>query len=128
MKNYNKLKRREGKKTLGKRVQALRNIFLIGMFLFGFGNWYAFAQSISSEIPSGLVMSKQWVPTSDDGTKGKVILETYVTGSSITSISSVPNDIVLVVDQSGSMDDYMSSGVTRLAALKEAVSQEGLTS
>jgi hypothetical protein len=121
MKNYNKLKRREGKKTLGKHVQALRNIFLIGMFLLGLGNWYAFAQSVSSEIPSGLVMSKQWVPTSDDGTKGKVILETYVTGSSITSVSSVPNDIVLVVDQSGSMDDYMSSGVTRLAALKEAV-------
>ena len=121
MKNYNKLKRREGKKTLGKRVQALRNIFLIGMFLFGFGNWYAFAQSISSEIPSGLVMSKQWVPTSDDGTKGKVILETYVTGSSITSISSVPNDIVLVVDQSGSMADNMSSGTSRLQALKDAV-------
>lgn len=103
-----------------KQIQALRNIFLIGIFLFGFGNWYAFAQSISSEIPSGLVMSKQWVPTNPDGTQGKVILETYVTGSSITSISSVPNDIVIIVDQSGSMSGAMGT-TTRLQALKEAV-------
>ena len=117
MKNYNKLKRREGKNALGKHIQALRNLFLIGVFLLGVGNWYAFAQSITPEIPSGLVMSKQWVPTSDDGTQGNVILETYVTGSSITSISSVPNDIVIIVDQSGSMSQSYGSGQTRLAAL-----------
>ena len=120
MKNYNKLKRREGKNALGKHIQALRNLFLIGVFLLGLGDWCAFAQSITSEIPSGLVMSKRWDPTSDDGTKGNVILETYVTGSSITSISSVPNDIVLVVDQSGSMADPLGDD-TRLQALKDAV-------
>ena len=121
MKNYNKLKRSEGQNTLGKHIQALRNIFLIGIFLLGVGSWNAFAQSISSEIPSGLVMKKQWVPSSPDNTKGKVVLETYVTGSSITSVAAVPNDIVLVVDQSGSMADPMTSDTTRLQALKKAV-------
>lgn len=120
MKNYNKLKRSEGQNTLGKHIQALRNIFLIGVFLLGVGNWYAFAQTISTDIPNGLIMKKQWVPTSDDGTKGEVVLETYVTGSSITSISSVPNDIVLVVDQSGSMTENMG-GQSRLVALRNAV-------
>ena len=121
MKNYNKLKRREGKNALGKHMQALRNLFLIGVFLLGVGNWYAFAQSISSEIPNGLVMSKQWIPTNPEGTQGEVILETYVTGSTITSVSSVPNDIVIIVDQSGSMAETMSGNKTRLQALKEAV-------
>lgn len=101
------------------KLRALRHtLLLIGMVL---GMSVSYAQSISNEIPSGLVMSKQWVPTSNDGTKGNVILETYVTGSSITSVAAVPNDIVIVVDQSGSMADNMSGNKTRLQALKEAV-------
>ncbi len=95
-----------------------RTLLIIGMVLMSLG---VYAQSTTSDIPAGLKMKKTWVPDNDDNTSGKVVLETYVTGSEITANLAVPNDIVLVVDQSGSMSATMSDGRTRLRALQDAV-------
>ena len=105
----------------GKWKSALgHTLLIIGMVLMSLG---AYAQSgISSEIPAGLKMNKQWIPDPTDptGSTGKVVLETYVTGSTISSTAAVPNDFVLVLDQSGSMGDAYGN-TTRLQALKDAV-------
>ena len=108
------------KRSHGKWKSALgHTLFIIGMVLVSLG---AFAQQQqTSEIPDGLKMKKQWIPNAD-GTSGKVVLETYVTGASITTNLSIPNDIVLVVDQSGSMDEnFGSDGKSKLEALRESV-------
>lgn len=68
----------------------------------------------------GVVTSK----TATANTDGSYTLrlESYVTGASTTTTvtEQVPTDIVLVLDQSGSMKDTFSTG-TKLAALKSAV-------
>ena len=55
----------------------------------------------------------------EDGTY-TIDLEAYSTGSTTTTQTTekVPLDIVLVLDQSGSMDQTMSGRTTRLTALK----------
>ena len=55
----------------------------------------------------GLVINKT-ATANDDGTYD-IKLEAYTTGSVSTTESTKPTDIVLVLDQSGSMDDNMTS-------------------
>lgn len=55
----------------------------------------------------GLVMNKT-ATANDDGTYN-IKLEAYTTGSVSTTESTKPTDIVLVLDQSGSMDETMKS-------------------
>lgn len=55
----------------------------------------------------GLVMDKT-ATANDDGTYN-ITLEAYTTGSVSTTESTKPTDIVLVLDQSGSMDETMKS-------------------
>lgn len=55
----------------------------------------------------GLVMDKT-ATANDDGTYN-ITLEAYTTGSVSTTESTKPTDIVLVLDQSGSMDDDMTT-------------------
>lgn len=55
----------------------------------------------------GLVMDKT-ATANDDGTYN-IKLEAYTTGSVSTTESTKPTDIVLVLDQSGSMDENMTS-------------------
>lgn len=55
----------------------------------------------------GLVMNKT-ATANDDGTYN-ITLEAYTTGTVSTSETTKPTDIVLVLDQSGSMDDNMTS-------------------
>lgn len=59
---------------------------------------------------NGLVMSK----TIKEGENGQFLLtlEAYATGSTTTTTSTKPVDIVLVLDVSGSMDDPISSSET----------------
>lgn len=66
----------------------------------------------------GLVMSK----TIKKGENGQFLLtlEAYATGSTTTT-STKPVDIVLVLDVSGSMDEYMETHVTKMDNLKTAV-------
>ena len=54
-----------------------------------------------------LILDKKATP---DGDNTKIRLEVYSTGSSTTTVSTEPVDIVLVLDVSGSMDDPMGSG------------------
>lgn len=55
----------------------------------------------------GLVMSKTIKKTGDS--QFLLTLEAYATGSTTTTTSTKPMDIVLVLDVSGSMDDYMET-------------------
>lgn len=59
--------------------------------------------------PEGLVMSKNWTPTSESGDEGFVTLEAFVTGTSLTVETHAPSDIALVLDVSGSMADGVQS-------------------
>lgn len=54
---------------------------------------------------SGVETSKT-VTKNEDGTY-TLRLESYVTGSSMTSVTQKPTDTVLVLDTSGSMDEYI---------------------
>lgn len=60
----------------------------------------------------GLFMNKN-VTANDDGTY-KITLESYVTGnvSISTQVENLPSDIALVLDASGSMDEYINVGKT----------------
>lgn len=55
----------------------------------------------------GLVLSKTATPNADGGYDIK--LEAYTTGTVSTSTEAVPTDIILVLDQSGSMDNTYTS-------------------
>lgn len=70
-------------------------------------------------------MDKTWTRTNESGSEGYVTLEAFVTGQSITTYSAVPTDIVLVVDQSSSMNRTFDGGSagyqhSRLKALRDA--------
>lgn len=68
---------------------------------------------------NGLVMSK----TIKKGENGQFLLtlEAYATGTTTTTTTTDPVDIVLVLDVSGSMDEYMETHVTKMDNLKTAV-------
>lgn len=68
---------------------------------------------------NGLVMSK----TIKEGENGQFLLtlEAYATGTTTTTTTTDPVDIVLVLDVSGSMDEYMETDVTKMDNLKTAV-------
>lgn len=68
---------------------------------------------------NGLVMSK----TIKKGENGQFLLtlEAYAIGSTTTTTTKKSVDIVLVLDVSGSMDEYMETNVTKMDNLKTAV-------
>lgn len=68
--------------------------------------------------PEGLVMTKTATPL--DGGAYKIRLETYTTGTVTSTTTTVPVDIVFVLDQSGSMKEGFDN-TTRQAAMKTAV-------
>lgn len=70
----------------------------------------------------GLELSKN-VTYDGVADKYKITLESYVTGEVTTTTKTVPVDIVLVLDQSGSMAENIQSGVKRQAAMKQAVNK-----
>ena len=80
------------------------------------------SRTVQAQTPSpeGLVLDKTWTRTNESGSEGYVTLEAFVTGQSITTYSAVPADIVLVVDQSESMNALWGS-VRRIDALKSAL-------
>ncbi|MDO5591201.1 MAG: VWA domain-containing protein, partial [Lachnospiraceae bacterium] len=69
--------------------------------------------------PEGLNLKKTATPNGD-GTY-KITLDAYTTGNVTTTTTTTPVDIVLVLDQSGSMNNKMKDGTTRQDALKQAV-------
>lgn len=84
----------------------------------------AFAEGAGTS-PDGLVLSKTATATGNGNYK--IRLEAYTTGKVITSTKTVPVDIVLVLDQSGSMADDFNGNSTntnknrRQYAMKQAV-------
>ena len=100
-----------------------RTLLVIGMVLMAMG---AYAQ----EATGGLYMHKEWQPdlaNCPDGSCGHIRLETFVTGETMVVNVNVPTDIVVVVDQSGSMidgfDDQQTNVVAnrKITALKNAL-------
>ncbi|MBE6932593.1 MAG: hypothetical protein E7464_04325, partial [Ruminococcaceae bacterium] len=72
-------------------------------------------------ITDPVVFTKTLIQATDTQ-PAKIRLEAYTTGSNITSEAKLPTDIVLVLDQSGSMDDPMNNQ-TKLAVMKSAAKQ-----
>ena len=99
-----------------RKKKRLHLIILIGITLIGWN-------CVSAQTPpDGLHMSKTWTADDPDkGDSGVVTLEAFVTGSSVVVSTVVPTDIVIVVDQSGSMSQNFSGNQTKLQALKNAV-------
>ena len=101
----------------GKWKSALgHTLLIIGMVLMSMG---VFAQAPTG----GLYMQKTWIADTTDptGSRGEIMLETFVTGDKIITESHIPTDIVLVLDQSRSMTQTMSDGTQRVEALRNAV-------
>lgn len=73
-----------------------------------------------TEGVTGMEMSKT-LQLNADGKTGTLTLEAYATGNSQVVQKNVPLDIVLVLDQSGSMAYTFSGNTNRQAALKNAV-------
>lgn len=73
-----------------------------------------------TEGVTGMEMSKT-LQLNADGKTGTLTLEAYATGDSQVVQKNVPLDIVLVLDQSGSMAYTFSGNTNRQAALKNAV-------
>lgn len=74
----------------------------------------------STEGTVGMEMSKT-LQLNADGKTGTLTLEAYATGNSQVVQKNVPLDIVLVLDQSGSMAYTFSGNTKRQAALKNVV-------
>lgn len=72
-----------------------------------------------SETDSGAVFSK--TATQDADGNVKITLEAWATGQTVETTKQQPLDIVLVLDQSGSMADSFDKTTTRQAAMKSAV-------
>ncbi len=73
----------------------------------------------SAEDTNPVVFTKELVP-STAGQPKRIKLEAYTTGSTTSSQTTMPADIILVLDQSGSMDDTIGSQ-TKLDIMKTAV-------
>ena len=86
----------------------------------------AFSLTRDAQPDNGLELSKQVIRANDDGSY-TIRIEAYTTGNVITSTKTVPVDIVLVLDQSGSMAYDFSGNSTntnsdrRQYAMKQAV-------
>lgn len=77
------------------------------------------APAAEEPADNGLALSKT-ATTNADGSY-TIRMEAYTTGEVITSTKTVPVDIVLVLDQSGSMADDFNGNSTRQYAMKQAV-------
>ena len=75
--------------------------------------------TVAAADPDPIVFTKK-LQDSVEGQPKRIKLEAYTTGSATTSATTTPADIVLVLDQSGSMDDEIE-GQTKLDIMKVAV-------
>ena len=85
-----------------------RTLLIVGMVLMAMGTY-------AQEATGGLYMHKEWQPdyqTCPDGSCGHIRLETFVTGETMVVDINVPTDIVVIVDQSGSMNDDFDGNTT----------------
>ena len=108
----------------GKWKSALgHTLLIIGMVLMSLG---VYAQTATG----GLYMHKTWVPdytTCPNGDCGHIRLETFVTGDAIIVDAHIPTDIVVVVDQSGSMAKDFDGNNTQYANSRRKALKDALT-
>ncbi len=106
----------------GRRILAL---LLSSCLLAGFvPAAYASPADTDEGGESGLFLDK-WVEETGDG-NFKLVLESYATGSNDTvTTEPVPVDIVLVLDESGSMDDVLVQGCDNKNGTDVEVTTEG---
>ena len=83
----------------------------------------AMQAAAANQTPAAKDDKEMYLSKTYDPTAGTLTLEAYAKGKTTKTetLSAEPCDIVLVLDQSGSMTNKMNSGVTRLEALKTAV-------
>lgn len=67
------------------------------------------ASTSNVKTADGLILNKTATPVEGSADDYKITLEAYTTGTVSTSETTKPTDIVLVLDQSGSMADNMTS-------------------
>lgn len=67
------------------------------------------ASTSNVKTADGLILNKTATPVEGSADDYKITLEAYTTGTVSTSETTKPTDIVLVLDQSGSMDDDMTT-------------------
>lgn len=72
-----------------------------------------------TEQGESVVLTKTFIPASG-GQPDRLKLEAWVTGSTTSTTTTKPTDIVLVLDQSGSMDETVNNR-TKLSIMKSAV-------
>ena len=97
-------KRKEAKHEKTKAVSLLLSLSLLATLAIP-GTLAQSVQADTTQENKGMVINKT-AEANDDGTY-TITLEAYATGSKIISETKkdIPTDIVLVLDQSGSMDD-----------------------
>ena len=79
------------------------------------------ANGPETDSSSGMIFTKELLPDQpDDDGNYTIRMTAQATGKTTTTDKAVPMDIVLVLDQSGSMKDSFGDG-TRQSAMKEAV-------
>ena len=71
----------------------------------------AFLSDPSDTDENGLYLSKDAVQTKDGA---KITLQSYITGEVSSSEKSIPTDVVLVLDVSGSMSTYTGKGYVKV--------------
>lgn len=67
------------------------------------------ASTSNVKTADGLILNKTATPVEGSADDYKITLEAYTTGTVSTSETTKPTDIVLVLDQSGSMEENMTS-------------------
>lgn len=130
----NKRNGRNEKKKTWKRALALVLALVMALSLVALPS-FAAGEGDSAGLPNGVSVVNPGGPTEGvtgmemsktlqlnaDGKTGTLTLEAYATGNSQVVQKNVPLDIVLVLDQSGSMAYTFSGNTKRQAALKNAV-------
>lgn len=101
-------------------MKKLLAVLMIVMMVMCFMPTMAFAEgpADAADADSGVVFTKTASQTNDGNVE--ITLKAYTTSTTVTSISSKPVDIVLVLDQSGSMQDRFGNE-SRQEAMKSAV-------
>ena len=103
-----------------KRMLAMMMAIVMVMTLLPTSALAAGGDGEPSETNSGAVFSKTATQDPKDGTV-KITLEAWATGQTVTTTKQQPLDIVLVLDQSGSMAERFDQKTSRQAAMKNAV-------
>lgn len=130
----NKRNGRNEKRKTWKRALALVLALVMALSLVALPS-FAAGEGDSAGLPNGVSVVNPGGPTEGvtgmemsktlqlnaDGKTGTLTLEAYATGNSQVVQKNVPLDIVLVLDQSGSMAYTFSGNTKRQAALKNAV-------